>query len=162
MNLINWTNQLPELFGRGLATLVPKPDLKKLLMWGCKDHCPLLTYIWSEMPKPVFCHNHLNALFNRERAIFILSLANIKTTIFLLVSSNLSVLTFEFPVSFFVRPFPACVRLSHVGIAPLRLSGEVVFPTFEFWIVLKSFDLGIAWREIYLLLLLSSSSCSED
>ena len=40
-----------------------------------------------------------------------------------------------------MRPFPACVRLSHVGIAPLRLPGEVVFPTFEFWIVLKSFDL---------------------
>ena len=49
-----------------------------------------------------------------------------------------------FAASFFVRLFPACVRLSLVWIAPLRLSGEVVFTTFEFWIVFKLFDLGIA------------------
>ena len=98
------------------------------------------TILWLDRKWKILVLHSLLAKSKLQQKIVILC--------FLLVRSNLSVSTFQFPASFFVRLFPACVWLSLVWIAPLRLSGEVVFPTFQFWIVLKSFDLRIAWREM--------------
>ena len=53
---------------------------------------------------------------------------------------------FEFPASFFVRPFPACVRLSLAWISPARLSGEGCLEAFEFPALLGCFEnVCLAW-----------------
>ena len=43
-----------------------------------------------------------------------------------------SICAFEFAALFFVRPLPACVRLSLAWISPARLSGEGCLGAFEF------------------------------